>query len=202
MRVRIKKANDTRLRSRLSKYNDDIIEALNTTLDDPKFENFDFVQSKDNKEKFSVFNYEKGKTEDFSYLDQDAKDFVDSLDEELNKKDLFIMGEDRRDPNFFVIRTKEEKEEFANKEQRRQQESEELLASQRQREEAFEQSVQDMVSFINERVGDFIVWNDPPYQEGRRDGALRPSFGYNRDNPDLDKDAVRAVINEYINQQD
>lgn len=201
MRVRIKKANDTRLRARLSKYNDDIIEALNTTLDDPKFENFDFVQSKDNKEKFSVFNYEKGKLEDFSYLDQDAKDFVDSLDKELNKKDLFIMGEDRRQPNFFVIRTKEEKEEFANKEQRMQQEREERIALQRQREETFEQRVQDMVSFINERVGDFIIWNDPRYRE-TRGGELRPSFRYNRDNADFNDEVVKEAVTEYINQQD
>jgi hypothetical protein len=201
MRVRIKKANDTRLRSRLSQYNDDIIEALNKTLDDPKFENFDFVQSMDNKEKFSVFNYEKGKAEDFSYLDQDAKDFVDSLDEELNKKDLFIMGEDRREPNFFVIRTKEEKEEFANKEQRMQQEREERVAIQRQREETFEQRVQDMVSFINERVGNFIIWNDPRYRE-TRDGELRPAFRYNRDNANFDAEAVKDAVTEYINQQD
>jgi hypothetical protein len=202
MKIRIKKANDTRLIARLSQYNDDIMEALNKTLDDPKFENFDFVQSLDNKNKFSIFNYEKGEAEDFSYLDQDAKDFVDTLDKELNKKDLFIMGEDRREPNYFVIRTKEEKEEFANKEQRLEQERQERLAARTEREQAFEQRVQDMVSFINERVGDFIIWRDPPYQENRNDGELRPSFGYNRDNPDLDQEAVRAVINEYINQQD
>lgn len=201
MRVRIKKANDTKLRARLPQHNDAIIEALNKTLDDPKFENFDFIQSVDNKEKFSVFNYEKGKVEDFSYLDQDAKDFVDVLDKELNKKDLFIMGEDRREPDFFVIRTKEEKEEFTNKEQRLQQEREQRLAARTEEQQTFQQRIQDMVNFISERVGNFIIWNDPPYRQ-TNDGDLRPSFGYNRDNPDLDQNEVRAVINEYINQQD
>lgn len=200
MRVRIKKANDTRLEYRLPDHNAAILAALETTLNNPKFENFDFIESTDSRNKFAIFNYEKGKYEDFSYLDQDAKDFIDALDKELNKQDLFIFGEDRPRPNYFVVLTKEEKEEFTTRKERMKREQEERQAAEREREETFDQRVQDMVNFINERVGDFIIWNDPPYRE-TRDGELRPSFRYNRDNPNFDDQAVKDTVADFIEQQ-
>lgn len=200
MRLRIKKANDTLLKNRSPKHNAAILKAIETTLDNPKFINYDFIQSSDSSEKFSIYDYEKGEYEDISRLDPDAKDFLEALDKELNKQDLFIFGEDRPMPRFFVILTKEEKEEFNTRKERMRREREDREAFERERRETFDQRVQEMVDFINERVGDFVVWNDPPYRTNNND-EIRPSFRYNRDADNFDAEQVKQASADYLEQQ-
>lgn len=200
MRLRIKKANDTLLKNRSPQHNAALLKAIEATLDNPKFENFDFVQSSDSKDKFSIYNYEKDKYEDLQYLDQDAKDFIEALDKELKKQELFIFGEDRPTPKFFVILTKKEKEEFTNRKERIRREREDREAFERERKETFNQRVQEMVDFINERVGDFIIWNDPPYRTNNND-EIRPSFRYNRDADNFDAEQVKQASADYLEQQ-
>ena len=153
MRLRIKKANDTLLKNRSPKHNAAVLKAIETTLDNPKFESFDFIQSSSSSEKFSIYNYEKGKNEDLQYLEQDAKDFVDALDKELNKQDLFIFGEDRPNPRFFVILTKEEKEEFTKRKERMRRQREDREAFEREEREARDEHVIDSLNGVVEYLG-------------------------------------------------
>jgi hypothetical protein len=197
MRLRIKKANDTSFRETYkTKYEDVLIDAINSLPEE--FQKFDIMPSTSNRSNLIIYDYEKEKTIKRNDLIDEHKNFLELVNKELEKKDLIIPIDPefkRLDSSFFSIITKEEYEELIIKMENQERQRLEKVKKEENKKQKTNSTIQNMIDEMTDQFGDFIIWQEPAFKEVRRE--IKPSFRYNRENPDFNDD-VAAQIREYV----
>lgn len=195
MRLRLKKANDTSFDLKYPrKYEDKLIQVIDSLPEKFQKMAFDLVPVTENRSVLKLVNYDNiEQNYDSERLQGEAVDFIEEVRKELEKQELYLITKQSTD--YFQILSKEDFERIKNEKEELQRRQEERIRARSNAEQEHEDEVNEMIRAMSEEFGDLIIWNDPPVRETR--GQVKPSFRYNRENPDFDDD-VSIRIRDYV----